>query len=73
MSVGPARLHRRGPGVYGLDLNGEPHLVIRTTDGTLSSAVIWEVRRERDRAEVDHFTTLADVRAWATKLERNTP
>lgn len=58
------RLHRVRSGFadYRFEHDGTTYYVIRTTDGTLGSPVIWDVQREGDRKVIAHFTTLRDLR-----------
>lgn len=61
---GRLRLHRlTNRDGYRFELAGTRYRVRRSTDGTLGSAVIWDVELESEPGQpVRSFTTLADLR-----------
>lgn len=56
-------LHRVHPGRYCFETPGGQTLYVdRATDGTLSSAVIWDVKMPGRTEPFIHFQNLADLR-----------
>lgn len=58
-------LHRDGRGRYWFETPAGRRLdVVRTTDGTLGSVVIWDVRHPGQVEPIVHFQSLADLRRY---------